>query len=125
MKHFIHRLPYNTEFNAAMREFKGADIISATTEQVPLATGGLLAVLTLESGIQVEFAVFDWSSSEGPDLTDIDSTQYTLLFYGEGPSDGLRECRHTYWGQEGYIFYPDAELISDALEKLKKWFDMQ
>lgn len=46
------------------------------------------------------------------------------VFHGEGPSGSLRECRHTYWGYDGYIFYPNARLITDAFRVLSEFYDL-
>jgi hypothetical protein len=46
-----------------------------------------------------------------------------LQFYGEGPTGNLRECRHTYWGEDGYLFYPDGKVITAAFKELSKYFD--
>jgi hypothetical protein len=45
------------------------------------------------------------------------------LFFGSGPTGGLRECRHTYWGEDGYIFYPDGVVIAAALKELSEFYD--
>lgn len=53
-------------------------------------------------------------------------TEGSCIFYGEGPSGNLRECRHTYWGEEdnhGYIFYLDGRLITAAFRRLSEFFD--
>jgi hypothetical protein len=86
---------------------------------------GLLAVC--EDGIHVEFSVFRFAS--GPATIDgvvVEPATYEVVFYGGGPSSSLRELRHTYWGQAdngGYIFYPNAKLITAAFAALRRWFD--
>ena len=47
------------------------------------------------------------------------------LMYGGGPIDVLRECRHTYWGKDGYIFYPRKVHIITMLEWLNKHYDLE
>lgn len=94
------------------------DIREKATEVHELEGKGLLAVLV--DGIHVSFAVFDWES--GP-ASDGGPAYYRVVFHGEGPSDSLRELRHTYWGDNGYIFYPNGKLIADAFAKLGRWFD--
>lgn len=50
------------------------------------------------------------------------------LIGGQGPaggSEGLRECRHTYWGDSGYLFYPNKKQIIACLEWLSQYFDME
>lgn len=47
-----------------------------------------------------------------------------MLMYGSGPVGALKECRHTYWGDNGYIFYPNKQNIIKALEWLEKFYEM-
>jgi hypothetical protein len=42
------------------------------------------------------------------------------LFSASGPLASLKECRHTYWGDDGYIFYPNMDYIIASLSYLKK-----
>jgi len=55
-----------------------------------------------------------------------ESIQTKCVFHGEGFSGNLRECRHTWWGEngEGYIFFPRAMVIKAALEMLGEFFDL-
>lgn len=79
--------------------------------------------------VVVKWLVLEWSG--GPiqcqDPTDVDHgiTYYTVPMHGSGCGDGLRECRHVYFGDDddGYWFYPDPALIAWAFEKLGRWFD--
>lgn len=68
----------------------------------------------------LKFAVLEWYSSNG----DGSNAVAALVFHGEGPSSGLRECRHTYWGESGYIFYPNAAVIMAGLRALEAFFDL-
>lgn len=78
------------------------------------------AVLAMAIGpVNVGFAVLDLAYT-----AEIGGVKLSLVFHGEGPSDGLRELRHTYWGEDGYLFYPDARVITAALAALKEWFDV-
>jgi hypothetical protein len=66
----------------------------------------------------VSFAVFDvWSIGA-------DEVKLGLVFHGSGPSGYLRELRHTYWGDEGYLFDPSPKVIVAAFDRLKEWFDV-
>lgn len=69
----------------------------------------------------IRFAVF---ASGGSDLDD-SNVRMNCIFHGEGPSGNLRECRHTWWGEnsEGYVFYPDGDIICAAFKVLAQWFD--
>ena len=67
----------------------------------------------------LRFAVLDFLSSDiggGNSLA-------TCLFYGDGPVGALRECRHTYWGENGYVFYLPGKLIAAALHALSEFYD--
>jgi len=70
-----------------------------------------------ESSIFIEFALVCWVSS---------NSTVEVVFYGQGVGGSLRECRHTWWGEEGdgYIFYPNYKSISAGLKYLTKYFDM-
>jgi hypothetical protein len=50
---------------------------------------------------------------------DATQTWCTVLLYGEGPLEGLGECRHTYWGEDGYLHMPNAAHIRAALAWLE------
>lgn len=68
------------------------------------------------------FACVQFFMSDGDDT----NVMVSVIFHGDGPSDVLRECRHTYWGDpsnSGYIFYPDGRIISAAFKELSKYFD--
>ncbi len=68
----------------------------------------------------VKFAVMSFYMS---DLDD-SNIKVSLVFHGEGPSGALRELRHTWWGDNGYVFYPNADIICNSLQFLKKYFDI-
>lgn len=67
----------------------------------------------------LDFAVLEFEHS------DIDDTNVHAisLFYGNGPSDSLRELRHTYFGKEGYLFYVKPIILVAAFKELSKYFD--
>ncbi len=67
----------------------------------------------------MHFAVLQFVCSDGDDKNVL--TQ--VVFHGEGPSGNLRECRHTYWGDEGYIFYPNGKVIMAAFRALAEFYD--
>lgn len=80
---------------------------------------GWLALSKAADSSWLRFAVLDFEQSDG----DGSNVLVGLVFHGEGPSDPLRECRHTYWGDDGYIFYPNGALIADAFVALSEFFD--
>jgi len=109
--------------------YDDADIRAKASEVYELADGnGLLAVSIRD--LDVSFVVFAFESGPATDCTGaiVDGAKWQHVFNGSGPSDPLRELRHTYWGDpdnSGYIFYPSAKLITAAFDKLKTWFDCE
>jgi hypothetical protein len=83
-----------------------------------LSRGGFIILNTKYD--HVRFAVMKiYSASES-------GTVIACIFHGEGPSGSLRECRHTWWGEDdndGYIFYPSGQIICSAFIKLSEFFD--
>lgn len=67
----------------------------------------------------LQFAVLDFHCSEGDDT----NAYGKLVFHGEGPTGVLRECRHTYWGEDGYVFYPSGTVIKAAFKALAEFYD--
>lgn len=105
--------------------FADEDIRQQASEVIDLEGGGLLAVDTGQES-WLSFVVLEFFS--GPATMDgvvVEGIRYQRVFHGSG-SAGLRELRHTYWGNGdggGYIFYPSGKLITDAFKHLLKWFD--
>lgn len=66
-----------------------------------------------------EWAIFEWQCS------DENLVETTMLVSGCGPTGYLKECRHTYWGENGYIFYPNAEHLKLALNWLETMYEME
>lgn len=65
----------------------------------------------------VQFHSQEISPNTGP-------IEVSSLFIIEGFSDSLREGRHTYFPEKGYIFYMNADNMIAALTYCKKYFDM-
>ena len=76
---------------------------------------GLLAYRVKDG--MVNLAVLAWAGGEGAEC------RYYPVFEGEGFL-GLRELRHTWWGENGYIHFVNRRTIEDAFEVLSKWFDL-
>lgn len=75
-------------------------------------------VYNIRDNLHVQFAVFHLSYGDDKD------TMMSCVFHGTGPSGSLRECRHTWWGDdEGYVFYPPGRLITQAFQCLSEFFD--
>ena len=68
----------------------------------------------------LRFALLQFYQCDFPDK----NIKYTEVFHGEGPTGNLRECRHTYWGKGGYIFYPDRKLIEAGFSELSRYSDL-
>lgn len=99
--------------------FREVDIRALATTVIALDGKGLLAAV--ERDTAVSFVVFAFSSSN------VDGTDavYECIFHGNGFAGGLRELRHSYWGEDGYVFYPSATLIAGAFKELQRWFDCE
>lgn len=101
------------------------DEIVYSLDKIPVAyeireiTNGWV-VLNWHDETWLKFAVLEFNHSDG----DGSNTVTTPVFHGEGPSGSLRECRHTYWGYDGYIFYPNGQLITEAFKVLSEFYDL-
>ena len=73
-------------------------------------------------GLTIEFAVFEWF--HGPSTDGALPAEYTMLLHGSGPAGKLRECRHIWWGEDGYTHMTNFDLIARAAIALRKWFDI-
>lgn len=101
--------------------FDLAHIKSVAPRCIELGSG-VLAVDDSDSW--VSFAVFQ--SHIGPSTVEgkvVDGEKMELVFRGCGAGVVLRELRHTYWGESGYLFYPNGNLIAQAFAALREWFD--
>ena len=70
---------------------------------------------------KVDFALFEFGGCV-LGATD-DEIFMTHVFHGYGFSEGLREMRHTYFGEEGYLFYVPMKSIIEAFGILMTYFD--
>lgn len=69
----------------------------------------------------VSVAIFEWSGE-----SDERGVEVTLLWDAEGTGEGLRELRHSNFGQrhhEGYVFYANLNNIRAACDFLARYFD--
>lgn len=107
-----------------------AAIRSVATRVVELGSPDrVLAVLEHPDGTcLVSFVVCGFYC--GPATVDgenVDGVKVDIVFHGSGPGGAkgvtLRELRHTYWGEDGYVFYPNGTLIAAAFAALGEWFD--
>lgn len=74
-------------------------------------------------GIQDEHGWLKFCFMEFNHSDDTD-TYYNQMWYGEGPT-GLRECRHSWIGDDGYVFYINKLNFVAALEWLEKRYDLE
>jgi hypothetical protein len=87
-------------------------------ELVDLPNEGKLVLSWDKERFILKFTVLQWAmGSENGDAF------YSCIFHGTGPTSRLRECRHTWWGDDGYVFYPDGNIIAAAFLELGKHFD--
>lgn len=87
-------------------------------EVVPLIKDYSYLVLKWDSEkFNLDFAVMEFF------MSDMSDTMLKCTFYGSGPTGNLRECRHTYWGENGYVFYPHGPTIIAAFKELSKYYD--
>lgn len=73
-------------------------------------------------GWNVYFACFLWHSElveEGAARV----TYYERLFHGRGVGGDAKECRHTWWGDQGYVHLMPLDVVAAAAISLDDWFD--
>lgn len=108
---------FNDEFLYSLTKMR------ASFDVVGLPGGHIVFNHESKHGNWKYFAVLRFGQSGTDGSNEFDQ----MVFYGEGPGgakgESLRECRHTYWGDDGYIFYPDGELIAAAFRVLAKFYD--
>lgn len=97
------------------------DVLRKKFEVKELRHDGWLVLNWDKERFILEFAVLEFHSSEA----DGADTRASLIFHGVGPTDALRECRHTWWGDEGtgYVFYPNGPVILAAFQALSEFYD--
>lgn len=103
--------------------YREPDLRAAAPYVIDLSSGLLLVDDTKDHWIEI--ALMDFVS--GPATIDgheVDPAFYARLMHGNGAGTPLRELRHTFWGDTGYIFYPNRKLIVEALDALSRWFDL-
>lgn len=73
----------------------------------------------------INFSVLRFHSSDG----DGNNSKFHCFWYGTGTGEPLRECRHSWFNEEGfengYIFYLNRDLMVDAMDVLLNYFDME
>jgi hypothetical protein len=95
------------------------DAVRGAFEVVPLEKDGYLILNFDKDRFWLNFAVLRWQSSnqKGGDV------HCGMVFHGSGPTGSLRELRHTWWGEDGYLFYVPGALVSNAFKALSAYFD--
>jgi len=114
---FLRLYCLSEEKGCCNEDYYSLNKIKQTSFKIIELKGGYL-VLDIKE-ITVEFALL---SVIGSELNDSGEEFLELIFHGDGTS-GLRECRHTYWGEKGYLFYMPINLIKQAMDKLNEYFD--
>ncbi len=97
------------------------DEIKKTFEVEELTKNCWLVLSWGSEKLWLDFAVMEFYYGSA----DSDEIFVKCIFHGQGASDNLRECRHTYWGDagDGYLFYPNGIHIAAAFKALSKYFD--
>lgn len=97
------------------------DKARARYEVREICADGWLVLNWDEDRFLLKFAVLHFYSSEMDDS----NVRTQCVFHGEGPVGNLRECRHTWWGEdgEGYLFYPPGKVITSGLKALSEFYD--
>lgn len=69
----------------------------------------------------IHFASLEWTGNIVGE-----EEEYTLLVCGTGCGRGLRELRHTWWGERGcgYLHYTNVAAIAETFRILGEWFDL-
>jgi hypothetical protein len=71
--------------------------------------------------LSIDFEVFEWS---GEMIKPPEGNFYTSIMRGSGVGGNLREFRHLWIRDEGYLYYPNLSLFAALETFLKKYFDM-
>jgi hypothetical protein len=79
---------------------------------------GSVAVVFKKDGCILDFAFLEWYTSNDKNVW------FKLFWHGHGTLDPLRECRHSYIGEGGYVFYIKRKNFNLAFEWLSRHFDL-
>lgn len=74
------------------------------------------------NGWNVRFACFRWHS-ELVEEGKAGVAYYEMLFHGRGVGGAAKECRHTWWGDQGYLYLMPLDVVAAAAIALDDWFD--
>lgn len=95
---------------------------SITTVEIEGVRGRNYLYLDLNTPWNVDFLLVNGAGcailENGEEQEEVD-----LTFSGGGISNTLRELRHIYFGEEGYIHSMDGLLVINAIKYLSKYFD--
>lgn len=72
-----------------------------------------------EESVFLDFAVLEFATQ----VVGNEEVECQVVFHGHGLSGALRECRHTWWGEEGYLYYVNGPTITAAFRALSEFFD--
>ena len=95
-------------------------IPSEELENYRKITDGIVRVSNNGNWVKLEF--LEWVTE------DEDYGYFSKVWQIEGPGGKdhpLREGRHSNFGDEGYIFYLNKQLMLDSLEIANEYFDMK
>jgi len=90
-----------------------------STEHVELPSNGHLFYYREADGLHLNFFVGGFHTS------DVDNKNVVIdkIWTGCGPTGNLRELRHSFFGENGYIFYVNLDILEAASKDLRRYFD--
>jgi hypothetical protein len=116
-------------FDSETTVYDLAQVRALATRCVDLGGDAVLALrLGDDYANHVSFVVLEFAY--GPTLKNgvqVDGVKMAHVFSGSGFGDGLRELRHSTWGEGnngGYMHSPSGGVIVAALVALQEWFDL-
>lgn len=94
------------------------ELVRPGVEMHVLVPGKCWAFLRERVGVIREFVIAEEASEyEGKFYVDV-------FWSGEGTGGSLRELRHSWFGEDGYIFYLNLDHLIAAAQFLKQHFDV-
>jgi hypothetical protein len=82
-------------------------------------------VINEEDFLWGKFAIMKFRTRQTYPETETDNTKLDVIWHGKGPISVLRELRHSYFGDNGYIFYVNRKDMELSFEYLSKYYDME
>jgi hypothetical protein len=115
MSELLKNVPFTEEND--YKQYEINDLKSLPSKLEMLDRTDVIVLYTIEEH-WMTFCFLAWSASSG------DESWYTPLWHGMGPTGSLRECRHSYIGEDGYVFYVKKQDFIAVLDWLSQHYDM-